>query len=78
MCSVPLCINEMSNLFLYLQNIDGATLLTLSKEQIVSLTGMKVGPSLKIHDMIQALKQQVAQQGANTSTTVDTDCTLVT
>ena len=47
--------------FWLLQGIDGASFLTLSKEQIVNLTGMKVGPSLKIHDLIQQLKQQVGK-----------------
>ena len=45
------------------QNIDGHALLALTKEQIVNLTGMKVGPSLKIYDLIQALKIRVSQQG---------------
>jgi hypothetical protein len=36
--------------------------MSLSKEQIVNLTGMKVGPSLKIHDLIQALKAKVMEQ----------------
>lgn len=42
--------------------------LGLTKEQIVNLTGMKVGPSLKIYDLIQALKVTVVtqqQQAAN-------------
>jgi hypothetical protein len=38
------------------QKIDGRTLLTLTKDQIIDLTGMKVGPSLKIYDLIQQLK----------------------
>lgn len=36
--------------------------MTLTKEQIVNLTGMKVGPSLKIYDLIQHLKIAVAAQ----------------
>ena len=36
--------------------------MTLTKEQIVNLTGMKVGPSLKIYDLIQQLKITVATQ----------------
>ena len=36
--------------------------MTLTKEQIVNLTGMKVGPSLKIYDLIQQLKINVAGQ----------------
>ena len=46
----------------YLQNIDGKTFVSLSKEQIVSLTGMKVGSSLKIFELIQVLKSKMAQQ----------------
>lgn len=42
-----------------LQKIDGAKLLSLTKDQIVDLTGMKVGPSLKIYDLIQQLKIKV-------------------
>uniref|UniRef100_T1IPJ4 FCS-type domain-containing protein n=1 Tax=Strigamia maritima TaxID=126957 RepID=T1IPJ4_STRMM len=41
------------------KRIDGRKFLTLSKEQIVNLTGMKVGPSLKIYDLIQQLKAKV-------------------
>lgn len=46
------------------KNIDGPQFLGLTKEQIVNLTGMKVGPSLKIYDIIQALKQKVSQQSS--------------
>ncbi|XP_044733655.1 polycomb protein Sfmbt [Chrysoperla carnea] len=38
------------------QKIDGNSLLTLTKDQIINFTGMKVGPSLKIFDLIQQLK----------------------
>lgn len=41
------------------RKIDGNTLLTLSNEQIMDLTGFKVGPSLKIFDLIQQLKIKV-------------------
>lgn len=41
------------------RKIDGKTLLTLSNEQIMDLTGFKVGPSLKIFDLIQQLKIKV-------------------
>ncbi|XP_067009728.2 MBT domain-containing protein 1 isoform X2 [Anabrus simplex] len=41
------------------KRIDGASLLSLTKEQIIELTGMKVGPSLKIYDLIQQLKIKV-------------------
>ncbi|XP_039283703.1 polycomb protein Sfmbt isoform X2 [Nilaparvata lugens] len=40
------------------QEIDGKALLLLTKEKIMSLTG-KVGPSLKIFDLIQQLKNKV-------------------
>ncbi|XP_056647986.1 polycomb protein Sfmbt isoform X1 [Diorhabda sublineata] len=38
------------------QNIDGKKLLDLSKEDILKFTGGKVGPSLKIYDLVQQLK----------------------
>ncbi|XP_069160957.1 MBT domain-containing protein 1 isoform X9 [Procambarus clarkii] len=38
-----------------LQNIHGSKLLTLSQNEVMGLTGMKVGPSLKIHDLVQQL-----------------------
>ncbi|KAI4493233.1 hypothetical protein M0802_009521 [Mischocyttarus mexicanus] len=41
------------------RKIDGNTLLTLTKDQIIDLTGFKVGPSLKIFDLIQQLKIKV-------------------
>lgn len=41
------------------QKITGQTLLTLTKDQIVILTGMKVGPALKIVDLIGQLKRFV-------------------
>ncbi|EFN85119.1 Polycomb protein Sfmbt [Harpegnathos saltator] len=41
------------------RKIDGKTLLTLTKDQIIDLTGFKVGPSLKIYDLIQQLKIKV-------------------
>ncbi|XP_042215637.1 MBT domain-containing protein 1-like isoform X2 [Homarus americanus] len=37
------------------QNIHGSKLLTLSHNEVMDLTGMKVGPSLKIHDLVQQL-----------------------
>lgn len=43
-------------------NIDGKMFVNLTKEQIVSLTGMKVGSSLKIFELIQVLKSKMAQQ----------------
>ncbi|CAH1778139.1 unnamed protein product [Owenia fusiformis] len=44
------------------RSIDGSTFINLSREQIVNLTGMKVGPSLKIFDLIQQLRNFVAKQ----------------
>jgi hypothetical protein len=44
---------------LLFQKIDGQALLTLTKDQIIDLTGMKVGPSLKIYDLIQQLKIKI-------------------
>ncbi|XP_028133720.1 polycomb protein Sfmbt isoform X2 [Diabrotica virgifera virgifera] len=38
------------------QNIDGKKLLDLSKEDVIDITGGKVGPSLKIYDLVQQLK----------------------
>ena len=37
------------------QEIDGPRLLALTKEQIANLMGMKVGPSLRIHNLVQSL-----------------------
>lgn len=39
--------------------IDGKRLLQLSKDEIITLLGMKVGPALKIYDLIQQLKCKV-------------------
>lgn len=36
--------------------IDGKRFLQLSKDEIITLLGMKVGPALKIYDLIQQLK----------------------
>lgn len=44
---------------LNLQKVDGKTLLVLSKEDIMVYTGGKVGPSLKIYDLIQQLKLKI-------------------
>lgn len=38
-----------------MQNIAGSKLLTLTQNEVMGLTGMKVGPSLKIHDLVQQL-----------------------
>ena len=53
---------ELTFGFPLFQNITGVKFMTLTKEQIVNLTGMKVGPSLKIYDLIQQLKITVASQ----------------
>lgn len=39
--------------------IDGKRLLQLSKDDIITLLNMKVGPSLKIYDLIQQLKCKI-------------------
>lgn len=41
------------------QKIDGKGLLNLNKDDIIMFTGGKVGPSLKIYDLIQQLKIKV-------------------
>ncbi|XP_065347744.1 polycomb protein Sfmbt isoform X2 [Cloeon dipterum] len=41
------------------KNINGISLLKLSQDEILDLTGLKVGPSLKIHELIQQLKKKV-------------------
>ncbi|KAJ3631401.1 hypothetical protein MTP99_012530 [Tenebrio molitor] len=41
------------------QKVDGKTLMNLNKEDILEYTGGKVGPSLKIFDLIQQLKIKV-------------------
>lgn len=40
--------------------IDGKKLLQLSQNEIIQLLGMKVGPSLKVFDLIQQIKVKVA------------------
>lgn len=42
-----------------MQKIDGKALMNLKKEDILDYTGGKVGPSLKISDLIQQLKIKV-------------------
>jgi len=51
------------------QEVDGKALLKLTKDQVMDLTGMKVGPSLKISDLIQQLRVKVnpAQERAKAS-----------
>jgi len=40
-----------------LKKIDGTKLLNLTKDQMIVLTGIKVGPAVKILDMISQLKR---------------------
>ncbi|CAK1600811.1 unnamed protein product [Parnassius mnemosyne] len=49
----PYCIN--------FAHITGAMMLQLSKDEIIELLEMKVGPSLKIFDLIQQLKCKIKQ-----------------
>lgn len=49
----PYCINFC--------NITGPMMLQLSKDEIIELLEMKVGPSLKIFDLIQQLKLKIKQ-----------------
>ncbi|XP_073949677.1 polycomb protein Sfmbt-like [Choristoneura fumiferana] len=42
-------------------NITGSMMLQLSKDEIIELLEMKVGPSLKIFDLIQQLKCKIKQ-----------------
>lgn len=49
----PYCIN--------FSNISGPMMLQLSKDEIIELLEMKVGPSLKIYDLIQQLKCKIKQ-----------------
>ncbi|KAE8752631.1 hypothetical protein FOCC_FOCC000753 [Frankliniella occidentalis] len=41
------------------KSINGKALLNLTKEEVMALSGMKVGPSLKISDLIQQLRIKV-------------------
>lgn len=43
----------------FLQSINGRKLLELSKEEVHSLAGNKVGPSLKIQNLINQLMMKV-------------------
>lgn len=40
--------------------IDGKKLLQLSQNEIIQLLGMKVGPAIKVFDLIQQIKVKVA------------------
>lgn len=41
------------------KKVDGKRLLELTKDEIVEMLNMKVGPALKIYDMIQQLKCKI-------------------
>lgn len=43
-------------------HVDGNTLLQLTKDEIITMLDMKVGPSLKIYDLIQQLKCKINPQ----------------
>ena len=45
--------------------IDGKKLLQLSQNEIIQLLGMKVGPAIKVYDLIQQIKAKVAPFMAN-------------
>lgn len=46
---------------LFMKNkIDGKKLLQLTQNEIIQLLGMKVGPAIKIYDLIQQIKANVA------------------
>lgn len=49
--------------------IDGKKLLQLTQTEIIQLLGMKVGPAIKIYDLIQQIKVKVAPyMGGNAAT----------
>ncbi|XP_060603934.1 MBT domain-containing protein 1-like isoform X1 [Ruditapes philippinarum] len=50
------------------KNINGEQFVKLNKEQIASLTGMKVGSSLKVYDLIQVLKSKLMSQKLSVTT----------
>lgn len=50
------------------KGINGEKFVNLNKEQIASLTGMKVGSSLKVFDLIQVLKSKLMSQKLPVST----------
>lgn len=45
--------------FFFSQSVDGPGLLSLSKDQVLKLTNMKLGPSVKIFDLVSQLKSKV-------------------
>lgn len=55
---------------LFMKNkIDGKKLLQLTQNEIIQLLGMKVGPAIKIFDLIQQIKGKVAPYMGGTATT---------
>ena len=52
----PLSVG-FSSVFVYLQEIDGESLLTLDPEMMVNCMNIKTGPALKIHKHILDLKR---------------------
>jgi SAM domain (Sterile alpha motif) len=51
--------NQHCELFMK-HKIDGKKLLQLSQNEIIQLLGMKVGPAIKVFDLIQQIKVKVA------------------
>ncbi len=39
--------------------VDGRELLSMNKDQVLQMTNMKLGPSLKIFDLVSQLKSKV-------------------
>lgn len=56
-----LTVNDCQTYCVNFNNITGSTMLQLSKDEIIELLEMKVGPSLKIYDLIQQLKCKIKQ-----------------
>ncbi|XP_014363402.2 polycomb protein Sfmbt [Papilio machaon] len=56
-----LTVNDCHTYCVNFAHIDGSMMLQLSKDEIIELLEMKVGPSLKIFDLIQQLKCKIKQ-----------------
>lgn len=56
-----LAVNDCQPYCQYFTTITGTLMLQLSKDEIIELLKMKVGPSLKIFDLIQQLKCKLKQ-----------------
>lgn len=54
-------VNDCEPYCQYFTKISGAMMLQLTKDKIIELLKMKVGPSLKIFDLIQQLKCKLKQ-----------------